>query len=105
MTDPIPVQIGTESDSMPRLPANLVGLGGPSAGRQPHLSRPEWNAGEFRFRLSAALGSDYVIEYSTTLTNWSLFQTLTNLSGPVFFSESNCLCPGPRFYRARVVPQ
>jgi hypothetical protein len=103
MTDPIPVQVGTGSDAIPRLPANLVGLGGPSASQQPHLSRPEWNAGEFRFRFSATLGSNYVIESSTTLTNWSLFRALTNLSGPAFFSESNCLCPGPQFYRARVV--
>jgi hypothetical protein len=102
-TEPITVQCGTAQDSAPPLPANLTGLGGSTAMHQAHLSRPEWTSGQFRFRFSGRLENNYVIETSTTLTNWSVLQTLSNLTGPLFLTDPNCRCPEARFYRARPV--
>lgn len=103
-TEPIVIQTGTGADLAPPLPANLVGLGGASEGQQPHLSRPDWIGGQFRFRFAACLGSNYVIESSTSLTNWSVIRMFSDFSGPLFITDTDCACPGPRFYRAKPVP-
>ena len=55
--------------------------------------------GVFAFRLLGEEGSNYVIQASTTLTNWSSVYTNTVSNGGFDYSEP-ATNTSPRFYRA-----
>jgi len=63
------------------------------------LSQARLTNGNFSFRLLGEEGSNYVIQATTTLTNWSSVYTNTVTSGGFDYSEL-VTNTSPRFYRA-----
>lgn len=67
------------------------------------LSQARHRNGNFSFRLLGEEGSNYVIQASATLTNWSSVYTNTVTNGGFDFTAP-ATSLSPRFYRARPGP-
>jgi hypothetical protein len=73
----------------------------------PHLDSFKWsfNNGQFQFRLTTGTsGQTYVIEASTTLTNWVPISTNALPDCVLEFVDTNAVNFPYRFYRALLVP-
>jgi len=66
------------------------------------LSAPAYTTGGvFQFNLAGAAGSNYVVEASTNLTDWTPLETNTS---PFTFTDTNAVNLPLEFYRARLMP-
>ena len=66
------------------------------------LSAPVYEAdGVFQFGVAGAAGSNYVIEASTNLTDWTPLETNTS---PFTFTDTNAVNVPMQFYRAQPSP-
>jgi hypothetical protein len=66
------------------------------------LSAPVYGAdGVFQFNVAGAAGSNYVIEASTNLTDWTPLETNTS---PFSFADTNAVNVPMQFYRAQPSP-
>jgi len=66
------------------------------------LSAPAYRTdGVFQFNLTGTAGSNYVIEASTNLTDWTPLATNTS---PFTFADTNAVNVPLQFYRARLLP-
>ncbi len=59
----------------------------------------ETNAGQFQLVVSGAPGSNYAVQISTNLSNWSTIKMLTNTTGVVQFVDGGATSAPTRFYR------
>jgi len=60
--------------------------------------------GQFEIQVSGPVGPDYVLQASTTLTDWSSVWTNTPALMPFSFTDTNTPSAGHRFYRAMLAP-
>ncbi len=66
------------------------------------LASGAWsNTDGYVLNFTGSMGSVYVIEASTTLTNWTTLATLTNLTGTIQFRDAASTNLPRRFYRGR----
>jgi len=68
----------------------------------PHFLAPFVQNGNLSLTLVGASGSACLIEASSNLVNWFEVETLTLLGGKATISQP--MTPGPRFYRATLLP-
>lgn len=71
---------------------------------QPQLSSPQIVGGFAQFSLSGTPGDRYLVESSTNLVNWSPAQTVSNITGEVWFTDSESSTRPTKFYRGKLDP-
>jgi hypothetical protein len=69
----------------------------------PILSNPQFLSNRnFQMLLQGTRNRSYVIEISSTLTNWSTLATVNYTNGQMPVTDSSATNAGQRFYRARL---
>jgi alpha-tubulin suppressor-like RCC1 family protein len=83
----------------------VVGSSTPNTTNPPPVltSIPMTN-GNFRLRVSGALGPNYILQGSGNLSNWVNLQTSSPAAIPVEFVDTNLVLRFNRFYRVRLAP-
>jgi alpha-L-fucosidase len=61
--------------------------------------------GQFQFSFDTVTGVDYVVQYSTNLTQWFPWVTLEGIGVPLTLIDPNSVSSQQRFYRIIVSPQ
>jgi hypothetical protein len=72
---------------------------------RPVLSQPEWTADNtHRFLLNAYTNRNYVIEFSTSTSDWTYLRTSFQTNDPSVAVDSAATNSPMRIYRARLAP-
>ena len=67
------------------------------------LSAPTYlPGGQFQFTLKSSNGTNYTLQYSTTLTNWISILTFSGSGSSMLITDSNSVGAAQRFYRVVV---
>ena len=69
-----------------------------------YFGSPLWNGAGLNLMLAGPIGSNYVIESSTDLFNWSLITNFTTTNSPFHIQDPSATNHGQQFYRSLLLP-
>ena len=86
------------------LPCNFTDAAIGIVGAPATVSVVGWQAGGLQLSLSGSALSNYALDTSTNLINWTTLNVVSNATGTVLFKDVTATNGLSRFYRARSVP-